>query len=74
MSRVVTPASRRILDILRDAGVTTLDTADVYSFGGAEEVLGEALKGRRDEFVLVTKAYQRMFPGAASAPACRASI
>jgi aryl-alcohol dehydrogenase-like predicted oxidoreductase len=53
----------RILDILRDAGVTTLDTADVYSYGGAEEVLGQALKGRRDEFVLVTKAYQRMHPG-----------
>ena len=53
----------RILDVLKDAGVTTLDTADVYSFGGAEEVLGEALKGRRHEFVLVSKAYQRMFPG-----------
>src|SRR3954463_10403902 len=53
----------RILDILRDAGVTTLDTADVYSYGGAEEVLGEALHGRRDEFVLVTKAFQPMFPG-----------
>ena len=53
----------RILDILSDAGVTTLDTADAYSLGGAEEVLGQALKGRRDEFVLVTKAYQRMLPG-----------
>ena len=53
----------RILDVLRDSGVTTLDTADVYSYGGAEEVLGEALKGRRHEFVLVSKAYQRMFPG-----------
>ena len=52
----------RILDVLRDAGVTTLDTADVYSFGGAEEVLGQALKGRRDEFVLVSKAYQRDVP------------
>jgi len=50
----------RILDILRDAGVTTLDTADAYSFGGAEEILGQALKGRRDEFVLVTKAFVRM--------------
>ena len=37
----------RILDVCRDAGVTTIDTADVYSFGGAEEILGEALKGRR---------------------------
>ena len=44
-------------------GVTTLDTADVYSAGGAEEVLGEALKGRRDEFVLVTKVFKRMGPG-----------
>jgi aryl-alcohol dehydrogenase-like predicted oxidoreductase len=52
----------RILDLLRDAGVTTLDTADVYSFGAAEEILGQALKGRRDEFVLVTKAYMRMSP------------
>ena len=53
----------RILDLLRDKGVTTLDTADVYSYGACEEVLGQALKGRRDDFVLVTKAYQRMFPG-----------
>ncbi len=54
----------RILDILRDAGVTTLDTADFYSFGASEEVLGEALKGRRDGFVLVTKAFLRMSPDA----------
>ena len=46
----------RILDVCREAGVTTLDTADVYSFGGAEEILGEALEGRRHDFVLVTKA------------------
>ena len=46
----------RILDLLRDTGVTTLDTADIYSFGGAEEILGQALKGRREDFVLVTKA------------------
>ena len=53
----------RILDLLRDAGVTTIDTADVYSLGGAEEILGQALEGRRDEFVLATKAFQPMFPG-----------
>ena len=47
----------RILDICREAGVTTLDTADIYSFGAAEEILGEALVGRRDDFVLATKAY-----------------
>jgi aryl-alcohol dehydrogenase-like predicted oxidoreductase len=54
----------RMLDICLEAGVTTIDTADVYSFGGAEEVLGEALKGRRDRFVLVSKVFQRMGPGA----------
>ena len=53
----------RMLDLLRDAGVTTLDTADVYSSGAAEEILGEALKGRRDDFVLVTKAFMRLGTG-----------
>jgi len=53
----------RILAILQDAGVTTLDTADMYSAGGSEEILGEALKGRRDDFVIVTKAFNRMGPG-----------
>ena len=52
----------RILDALRDAGVTTIDTADAYSFGGSEEILGQALKGRRHEFVLVTKVFMRMGP------------
>jgi aryl-alcohol dehydrogenase-like predicted oxidoreductase len=50
----------RILDICREAGVSTLDTADIYSFGAAEEILGEALVGRRDDFVLATKAFMRM--------------
>ena len=53
----------RILDVLRDSGVTTIDTADVYSYGGAEEILGQALEGRRNDFVLVTKAFQPMVPG-----------
>jgi aryl-alcohol dehydrogenase-like predicted oxidoreductase len=54
----------RMLDLCLEAGLTTIDTADVYSFGGAEEVLGEALKGRRDRFVLVSKVFQRMGPAA----------
>ena len=53
----------RILDICREAGVTTIDTADVYSFGGSEEILGEAEQGRRNYFVLATKAYNRMGTG-----------
>jgi aryl-alcohol dehydrogenase-like predicted oxidoreductase len=50
----------RILDVCREAGVTTIDTADVYSFGGSEEILGEAMQGRRDQFVLVTKGFMRL--------------
>jgi aryl-alcohol dehydrogenase-like predicted oxidoreductase len=50
----------RILDVCRDSGVTVIDTADVYSHGGAEEILGEALQGRREEFVLVTKSFMRL--------------
>lgn len=53
----------RILDLCREAGVTTLDTADIYSFGAAEQILGEALVGRRDDFVLATKAYMRLGTG-----------
>ena len=46
-----------ILAAARDTGVTLLDTADAYGdpFGGSETLLGEALKGRRDEFVVATK-------------------
>lgn len=53
----------RILDVCREAGVTAIDTADIYSLGGAEEILGEALEGRRDEFVLITKAFMRLGTG-----------
>jgi aryl-alcohol dehydrogenase-like predicted oxidoreductase len=50
----------RILDVCRDAGVTTIDTADVYSHGASEEIIGEALQGRREDFVLVTKSFMRL--------------
>ena len=52
--------TKRILDVCRDAGVTTIDTADVYSVGAAEEILGEAIQGRREDFVLVTKSFMRL--------------
>ena len=55
--------TRRMLDICREVGVTTLDTADVYSSGGSEEILGAALEGQRDDFVLVTKAFMRLGNG-----------
>src|SRR6185436_3467475 len=53
----------RMLDLCREAGLTVIDTADLYSFGAAEEILGEALQGRRDDFVVVTKAFMRTGPG-----------
>jgi aryl-alcohol dehydrogenase-like predicted oxidoreductase len=54
----------RMLEICADAGVTVVDTADMYSFGGSEEVLGEALQGRRQQFVLVSKVFMRVGKGA----------
>ena len=53
----------RMLDLCHDAGVTLVDTADLYSFGGAEEILGEVLRHRRYDFVLATKVFMRMGPG-----------
>jgi aryl-alcohol dehydrogenase-like predicted oxidoreductase len=49
-------AAKRQLDMVLDAGVNLIDTADVYSDGLAEEVLGEALAGRRDRLLIASKA------------------
>ena len=46
-----------------DAGINFVDTADVYSDGESEEIVGEALEGRRDEVVLATKVHWEMGPG-----------
>ncbi len=51
---------RRILDVALDAGINFVDTADVYDFGVSEEILGQALKGRRDDVVLATKFHNPM--------------
>jgi aryl-alcohol dehydrogenase-like predicted oxidoreductase len=45
----------RIIHAALDAGVNFIDTADVYSGGESEEIVGKALKGRRDSVVLATK-------------------
>ncbi|MFI6952096.1 aldo/keto reductase [Nocardia sp. NPDC050408] len=55
--------ARRLVDISLDAGVTMFDTADVYSDGASEEVLGAAIKGRRDRLLLSTKASLPTGPG-----------
>ncbi len=46
----------RLIDICLDHGVTLFDTADIYSKGSSEEILGAAIKGRRDKVLLSTKA------------------
>ena len=46
----------RLVDLCLEAGANMFDTADVYSFGQSEEILGEAVKGRRDKVLLGTKA------------------
>lgn len=53
----------RLIDVCMDAGVNFFDTADVYSRGASEEILGEALKGRRDKMLISTKATFRMGDG-----------
>ena len=55
--------ARRIVERALDAGVNFIDTADVYSDGRSEEIVGEVLKGRRDEIVLATKARFAMGSG-----------
>jgi aryl-alcohol dehydrogenase-like predicted oxidoreductase len=55
--------ARRIVDRALDGGVNFIDTADVYSDGRSEEIVGEVLRGRRDEIVLATKARFGMGPG-----------
>jgi aryl-alcohol dehydrogenase-like predicted oxidoreductase len=49
-----------IIDAALDAGINFIDTADVYSRGESEEIVGRALKGKRDEVVLATKANAQM--------------
>lgn len=48
--------ARKLVDICLDAGVTMFDSADIYSSGAAESILGEAIKGRRDKVLISTKA------------------
>ena len=48
--------ARHLVDICLDAGLTMFDSADIYSNGAAEEVLGAAIEGRRDRVLISTKA------------------
>jgi aryl-alcohol dehydrogenase-like predicted oxidoreductase len=47
--------AKRLVDICLEAGLTMFDTADVYSSGASEKILGAAIRGRRDQVLLSTK-------------------
>src|ERR1700677_4234081 len=52
--------SLRVIDAPLDAGINFIDAADFYSAGESEEILGRALKGRRDDVILATKVHGKM--------------
>src|SRR5260370_34618704 len=55
--------ARRLVDICLEAGLTMFDSADVYSGGAAEEILGAAIRGCRDQVLISTKATFRSGAG-----------
>jgi diketogulonate reductase-like aldo/keto reductase len=57
-----------------DLGMTLIDTAEMYASGGAEEVVGRALEGRRDEVFLVTKVLPQNASRAGTLRACERSL
>ncbi len=64
--------ARRLVDICLEAGVNLFDTADIYSLGLSEEVLGAAIgRERRGQVLIATKAFARMGPGVHDAGSSR---
>lgn len=57
-----------------DLGMTLIDTAEMYGEGGAEEVVGEAIAGRRDEVFLVSKVYPHNATRQGTVAACERSL
>jgi aryl-alcohol dehydrogenase-like predicted oxidoreductase len=53
----------RLVGICLEAGVNLFDTADIYSYGAAEEILGKAIEGRRNQVLIATKATFAMDDG-----------
>lgn len=72
------PAARRdevaALRLGMELGMTLIDTAEMYGEGGAEEVVGEAIAGRRDEVFIVSKVYPHNADRAGVQAACERSL
>ena len=56
--------AKRLVDLCLEAGLNMFDSADIYSDGAAEEILGAAIRGRRDQVLISTKATFRSGSGA----------
>jgi len=68
------PEATRLVDLCLEAGVTMFDSADIYSAGVAEEVLGGAIKGRRDKVIISTKGTFRFGTGPNDVGSSRAHL
>src|SRR6185436_9069348 len=66
--------ARRIVDHALESGVNFIDTANVYTQGQSETVIGPAIKGKRDRWVLATKVAQKTGPDAADSGLSRRHI
>ena len=66
--------SLRMVDTCLDRGINFFDTANIYTNGSSETILGKALKGRRDRVVLASKCAAKMGPGPDQAGLSRAAI
>ncbi|GHA68115.1 aldo/keto reductase [Streptomyces tauricus] len=60
IGRTTQEEATALVDAALDAGINVIDTADAYSAGESEELVGKAVAGRRDDIVLATKAYLPM--------------
>src|SRR5579871_2562816 len=74
MGNVQVDEARRFMEICFEAGVNMIDTADAYSGGKSEEVVGQALGARRKDIVLATKCFFRTGPGQNKTGASRGHI
>ena len=74
MGNVQVEEATRLVNICLDADVNFFDTADIYSIGKSEVVLGKALGSRRKDIVLATKVFNRLGPGTNKAGLSRHNI
>ena len=74
MGNVQVEEARRHVEVCIEAGVNLFDTADIYSMGKSEEVLGQALGAHRKNSVLATKVFNRLVPGTNQAGLSRRHI